>query len=55
MSQTHLHSPVDEAVYLRGEAAAAKRALMGDKTCRIDKACMRLALDLHEDTGLIVV
>ena len=58
MSQAHAHSPADEADHLRGEGiAAAKRALMGDETCRIDGACdgMRLALDLHEDTGLTVV
>ncbi len=59
MSQAHLHSPVDETDYLRGkEAAAAKHALVGGETARINVACdgTRLTtLALPEDTGLAVV
>ena len=61
MSQAHLHSPVDETDYLRGkEPAAAKHALVGGETARIDVACdgTKLTLtrdDLYEYTGLLVV
>ena len=63
MSQAHVHSPVDETVYLRGEeTAAAKRALVVGETDRIDVACYGTKLtltltldDLYEYTGLLVV
>lgn len=57
MSQAHLHSPVDETDYLPGkESAAAKHALVGGETARIDVACdgTRLTLE-NEDTGLTIV